>query len=88
MDRQPGDDAVSALVGQYRAIASPLRAFLRELSDKYRALRDGQLADYIPELSEIARVLREGDVERLNDGFRSCSSHSAWTTFSSTPILG
>jgi glutaminase len=43
---------VAALVGQYRAIASPLRAFLHELYDKYRSLRDGQLADYIPELTK------------------------------------
>jgi len=47
-----GRDDVSALVGHYRAVASPLRAFLRELHEKYRPLRDGAVADYIPELSK------------------------------------
>jgi glutaminase len=50
MVRHRGDEDIAALVGQYRAIASPLRAFLHELYDKYRPLRDGELADYIPEL--------------------------------------
>jgi glutaminase len=47
----PRDD-IAALVGHYRAVASPLRAFLRELHEKYRPLRDGKVADYIPELSK------------------------------------
>jgi glutaminase len=45
-------DDVSALVGHFRAVASPLRAFLGELHEKYRALGDGKVADYIPELSK------------------------------------
>ncbi len=45
-------DDVSALVGHYRAVASPLRAFLRQLHDRYLPLRDGEVADYIPELSK------------------------------------
>jgi len=47
----PRDD-VAALVGHYRAVASPLRAFLGELHAKYRTLNDGKVADYIPELSK------------------------------------
>jgi glutaminase len=46
------DDDVSALVGHYRAVASPLRAFLRDLHAKYQPLRDGKVADYIPELTK------------------------------------
>jgi glutaminase len=52
MDRHSGDDDVSALVGHYRAVASPLRAFLRELHAKYQPLRAGAVADYIPELTK------------------------------------
>ncbi|MDX2168344.1 MAG: glutaminase A [Deltaproteobacteria bacterium] len=47
-----GRDDVSALVGHFRAVASPLRGFLRELHERYRTLTDGQVADYIPELSK------------------------------------
>jgi glutaminase len=51
MRSNSGDDDVSALVGHYRAVASPLRAFLKELHGKYQPLTEGQVADYIPELS-------------------------------------
>jgi glutaminase len=47
-----GRDDVSALVGHFRAVASPLRAFLRELHGRYLPLTDGAVADYIPELSK------------------------------------
>lgn len=52
MSERPGNDDVTALLGQFRAVASPLRAFLRDLHAKYRGLRDGAVADYIPELSK------------------------------------
>jgi glutaminase len=52
MSRHSGNDDVSALVGHYRAVTSPLRAFLRDLHAKYQPLRDGAVADYIPELSK------------------------------------
>ncbi len=45
-------DAVGSLVGRYRAAVSPLRAFLKELHARYAGLRDGKLADYIPELTK------------------------------------
>jgi glutaminase len=45
-------DAVGSLVGRYRAAVSPLRAFLKELHARHAALRDGTLADYIPELAK------------------------------------
>ena len=52
MTDRSGTDDVSALLGQFRAAASPLRAFLRELHAKYQSLRDGAVADYIPELTK------------------------------------
>jgi len=52
MSSKTGDDDVAALVGHYRAVASPLRAFLKELHDRYLPVRDGALADYIPELTK------------------------------------
>ena len=45
-------DEVSALVGRYRAVVSPLRAFLKELHSRYQPLREGKIADYIPELTK------------------------------------
>jgi glutaminase len=78
MDRPSGDDEVSKLVGQYRAVVSPLRGFLRELHAKYQPLRDGTLADYIPELTKAnpdwfgicvvsagGQVFEVGDAEQL-----------------------
>ncbi|MBX3024815.1 glutaminase A [bacterium] len=51
MDRS-GQDDVAALLSPFRAAASPLRAFLRDLHGRYQALRDGAVADYIPELTK------------------------------------
>ena len=45
-------DAVGSLVGHYRAALSPLRAYLKELHARYAGLRDGEVADYIPELAK------------------------------------
>ncbi|MEO8602938.1 MAG: glutaminase A [bacterium] len=62
------------MVGHYRAVASPLRAFLGELHEKYRPLMDGQVADYIPELSKadpnwfgICLVTAEGQLFEFGD---------------------
>ncbi len=52
MSRKSGDDEVAALVGHYRAVVSPLRAFLKELHGRYQPLNEGALADYIPELTK------------------------------------
>lgn len=52
MSEHPRADDVTALLGQFRAVASPLRAFLRELHVRYQPLRDGKVADYIPELTK------------------------------------
>ena len=52
MSAKSGDDEVAALVGQYRAVVSPLRAFLKDLHARYQPVREGVVADYIPELSK------------------------------------
>src|SRR5262245_65578751 len=77
MGRQSDDQEVSRLVGHYRAVASPLRAFLRELHAKYQPLRDGRLADYIPELTKadpdwfgICVVTTAGQVYEVGDSER------------------
>lgn len=50
MPRESESD-VTALVDRYRAVASPLQAFLHDLHERYKTLADGALADYIPELT-------------------------------------
>jgi glutaminase len=52
MSNQSGEDEVAALVGHYRAVVSPLRAFLKEVHARYQPLGDGAVADYIPELTK------------------------------------
>ena len=52
MSNKTGEDEVAALVGHYRAVVSPLRAFLKELHARYQPLSDGAVADYIPELTK------------------------------------
>jgi glutaminase len=44
-------NALDALVGQLKSATSPLRRTLMQLHAKYLPLRDGKVADYIPELS-------------------------------------
>ena len=43
---------MAALLSPFRAAASPLRAFLRDLHARYQGLTDGTVADYIPELTK------------------------------------
>ena len=52
MSDRSGQDDITALLSPFRAAASPLRAFLRDLHAKYQGLRDGAVADYIPELDQ------------------------------------
>jgi glutaminase len=40
------------LLGSMKALASPFRAFLAELHAKYKPLREGAVASYIPELAK------------------------------------
>ncbi len=46
------DPDLTAFVDRYRAAASPLQVFLQELHTRHAPLRDGKLADYIPELTK------------------------------------
>jgi len=52
MNDRSGQDDIAALLSPFRAAASPLRAFLRDLHARYQGLRDGKVADYIPELTK------------------------------------
>jgi glutaminase len=45
-------DDLSTLVHGMRTVASPLRAFLSDLHSTYKTLRDGLIADDIPELAK------------------------------------
>ncbi len=45
-------DDLSTLVHGMRTVASPLRAFLSDLHSTYKILRDGSVADDIPELAK------------------------------------
>jgi len=45
------DPELDLLVGAMKALASPFRAWLNELHARYRPLRDGVVAGYIPELA-------------------------------------
>ncbi|MGB0561999.1 MAG: glutaminase A [Spirulinaceae cyanobacterium] len=46
---KPSD--LSSFASSIQAVASPFRVYLNELHEKYQALSDGKVADYIPELA-------------------------------------
>jgi len=69
---------LDALLSKMKSAASPMRTLLRELKDKYQPIRDGKVADYIPELAKAdpdsfaicivakdGRTFAVGDSERL-----------------------
>ncbi len=71
---KPDSSDLDALVNKMKSAASPLRTVLRELYDKYRPLRDGKVADYIPELAKadpdsfgISVVTKDGQVFSAGD---------------------
>lgn len=73
MSKPDGSD-LDALVNKMKSAASPLRTVLRELYDKYRPLRDGKVADYIPELAKadpdsfgISVVTKDGQIFSAGD---------------------
>lgn len=60
---------LDALLNKMKSAASPLRSVLRDLHEKYLPIRDGKVADYIPELAKadpgwfgISIVTREGQI--------------------------
>ena len=82
------DSEVTALVDRYRAVASPLQAYLQELHDRHRGTRDGQLADYIPELTKadpnwfgISVVTATGQVYEYGDSAQTFTIQSVSKPF-------
>lgn len=51
MPEEAKRDDLKALVGDLAAVVSPMQAYLEELHNRYQALDDGAVADYIPELA-------------------------------------
>jgi glutaminase len=49
-----GRDDLAALVGDFRSVASPFRADLEALYDRYAPLDEGEVASYIPELAKAS----------------------------------
>ena len=47
------DDQLNSLVQPFKTVSSPLQAYLYELYEKYKPLKDGAVADYIPELAKV-----------------------------------
>jgi glutaminase len=67
-------DDLNRLVGSMKALASPFRAVLQELHARYQTLREGAVADYIPELAKanpdwfgISVVTTDGTVFEVGD---------------------
>ena len=68
------DNDLDQLLGKMKSAASPLRQTLRAIHDKYTQLREGRVADYIPELAKaspdwfgIAIVTTEGRTFEVGD---------------------
>jgi len=88
MQDNPKRDDLQALVGDLAAIASPLQAYLEELHSRYHPLRDGAVADYIPELAKanpdwfsICIVTVEGQVFKVGDYTQEFTIQSASKPF-------
>lgn len=71
---KPDSSDLDALVNKMKSAASPLRTVLRELYEKYLPLREGKVADYIPELAKadpdsfgISVVTKDGQVFSAGD---------------------
>lgn len=71
---KPDTSDLDALVNKMKSAAAPLRTVLRELYDKYLPLRDGKVADYIPELAKadpgsfgISVVTKDGQTFSAGD---------------------
>jgi glutaminase len=68
------DDEVELLIGKMKTAAAPLRDVLRELHARYAPVDEGQIADYIPELTKadrrwfgIALATTDGQVFEVGD---------------------
>src|SRR5258708_6310851 len=52
MSEEESPNDLDLLVGRMRSAAAPLRGTLHRLYDQFRDVRDGKVADYIPELAK------------------------------------
>jgi glutaminase len=82
------DGHLNSLVQPYKAVASPLQAYLNELYDKYKPLTDGAVANYIPELAKvdpdafgICIVTVNGEVFEVGDTHNLFTIQSASKSF-------
>ena len=71
---QTTDSNLDALVNKMKSAAAPLRSVLRELHEKYAPVRDGKVANYIPELAKanpdwfgICVVTKDGQTFSIGD---------------------
>jgi len=67
-------DDIDKLIGSMKALASPFRGVLNELHTKYKPVREGAVANYIPELAKanpdwfgISVVTVDGSVYEVGD---------------------
>jgi glutaminase len=88
MQDEPKRDDLKALTGDLAAIASPLQAYLEELHRTYLPLRDGAVADYIPELARahpdwfgICIVTIDGKVYKVGNYAQEFTIQSASKPF-------
>jgi glutaminase len=65
---------LDALVNKMKSAAAPMRTILRELYEKYLPMREGRIADYIPELAKaspdsfgICVVTKDGQIFTVGD---------------------
>jgi glutaminase len=88
MNEDQKRDDLKALVGDLSAIASPLQAYLEELHSTHHSLRDGAVADYIPELARanpdwfaICVVTADGRVYKVGNYEQEFTIQSASKPF-------
>ena len=54
MPASSNENELDMLVGRMKAAAAPIREVLREIHARYAANDEGKVADYIPELVQLA----------------------------------
>ncbi|MBS0203046.1 MAG: glutaminase A [Planctomycetes bacterium] len=81
-------DELDLLVGRMRSAAAPLRGTLNRLYEQFRDVRDGKVADYIPELAKanpdwfgISMVTAQGQAFDVGDASVKFSIQSASKPF-------
>lgn len=81
-------DDLASLASELKAIASPIQTYLEELYARYKPLRDGAVASYIPELAKadpnwfsICIVTIDGQVYKVGDYAQEFTIQSASKPF-------